>query len=595
MPMASAYQPILDENEWLARQLEGGKQDPAAALQKTFAAAREAARKRRCSAGKDQLLAGLAAAKDPATLPDALAAAKSVGDCFRQRSAEQRRDFWRKMEAPLEQTYGFAGKSEARLSLGYLYWAVDDFANSKKIFGEVMAAAAAAKAAEIESKALYALGRIAENEGDLAAATRYYEDYVARYPGKENFENALMAAVLLHIDKLEWDAAMTPLTALIQAQDALPIDERSVGTLSFALFWAGRVHLEQGRREQAAEMWRRVASEYYSTYYGAIGHYMLEQATGRKLALQPSRTPPFKMAKLAEAFDARGRERIQRIELLLRLGLRSDGICELEELGGDEKKPETVLVRALMYHAAGEWLNAIKAYDAVPRGFRGGIAVGFERLLFPRRYVDMIHTYAAKAGVDPDFVMAIIRQESVFNPQARSPVGAMGLMQLMPKTAVIEAKRLGSGYLAAKERSQLRQKVRVAKNLLTPETNLAIGIHHVRSLLGKYQSPVFVLSAYNASPSAAQRWQESIPTRDVLAFIERIPYRETRAYVKLVLRNYFYYKRWYDSPMQKLDHLDAVTSPLVAMVRPAEVPPTLPAAAAAAPAEGAVDGATPNH
>jgi hypothetical protein len=69
---------------------------------------------------------------------------------------------------------------------------------------------------------------------------------------------------------------------------------------------------------------------------------------------------------------------------------------------------------------------------------------------------------------------------------------------------------------------------------------------------------VFVLTSYNANPRATERWLESIDSSDMIVFIERIPYRETRSYVKLVMRNYFYYKRWYegaDAPMPLFDGL----------------------------------------
>jgi soluble lytic murein transglycosylase len=375
-----------------------------------------------------------------------------------------------------------------------------------------------------------------------------------------------MSLVLIHADKGEWADALAPLENLIAEQAKLPPDERSTGALSFALFWAGRVYLEQNRLADAEEMWRRVASEYYSTYYGAIGHYLLEKATGKRLALQPQRTPPFRMNVLRDAFSPLDRARVRRVEALMRIGLQNEAACELEELDIADAKPEKLLVKALMMHAAGHWLDAIKAYDALPRSYRNTLATGFERILFPIKYQSEIKALAEKAQVDPDLVTAIIRQESVFNPAARSPVGAMGLMQLMPATASMELKRVEPGYMPPEERKMIKQRLGKPASLLVADTNLVIGVHHVRTLLGKYGSPVYVLSAYNASPAAAQRWMTTIPTKDVLAFIEKIPYKETRAYVKLVLRNYFYYKRWYGDPKGTMKHLDAVTSPLVAMV-----------------------------
>ena len=185
-----------------------------------------------------------------------------------------------------------------------------------------------------------------------------------------------------------------------------------------------------------------------------------------------------------------------------------------------------------------------------------------ERILFPRAYKDSVNNYSKKLGVDAEYIYAIIRQESVFNPRARSPVGATGLMQLMPQTARVEARYLRRDYLPKKRRLAILKSVRKRKKLYDAETNLALGVHHVHRLMKKYKSPILVLTAYNASPRATENWMNKISLRDTLAFIEQIPYRETRAYVKLVLRNYFYYKRWYGKPSDAMPHMEFLT-PLV--------------------------------
>ena len=78
-------------------------------------------------------------------------------------------------------------------------------------------------------------------------------------------------------------------------------------------------------------------------------------------------------------------------------------------------------------------------------------------------------------------------------------------------------------------------------------------------MLHKYdKQPVLAMSAYNASPRAASRWLKNLPKNDWLVFSEFIPYKETNLYVKLVLRNYFYYKKWYSDSNQSTDILDQV-------------------------------------
>lgn len=569
--VAQPYPPVVKSSPWLRALAEkAGKlaaEGPGAQLEE----ARQQASKRLCSKAKDTLVLGLASVKKAkafGTLEDAVSSAKAIDGCYRARAPQMRAEFWKNITQSMSDTYGLPGWYESKLRLGYIHWTADEFEAAKPLFLEVVAKAATEKDhRRFEARAVYALSRIAENENDLPRAASYYRDYVARFPDHENFEEALMALVLIQVSQKDWPQALAPLESLIDQQGAQPLDQRSTGAMSFALFWAGRIHLEQGNRRNAAEMWRRVASEYYSTYYGAIGHYMLEQLAGRKLLLQPVRTPTFRMHALRDVFSPSGRERVRRVETLMRLGLKDQAICELEELDTDGGQPEKMLVRAMMLHAAGSWLDAIKAYDALPRSFRNTLPAGFERILFPRRYDAEIRALAAKAEVDPDLVLAIIRQESVFNPLARSPVGAMGLMQLMPATARVESKRLGTAYVTAEEKRRVKQNLDNPLNLLVADTNLTLGVHHVRTLLEKYESPVFVLSAYNASPSAAARWKAAIPTDDILSFIERIPYKETRAYVKLVMRNYFYYKRWYGDPKDQLKHLAALTSPLVAMTK----------------------------
>ena len=78
----------------------------------------------------------------------------------------------------------------------------------------------------------------------------------------------------------------------------------------------------------------------------------------------------------------------------------------------------------------------------------------------------------------------------------------------------------------------------------------------MHSLLKSYRNPVYLLTSYNANPRATRRWKENISSRDILSFIERIPYQETKSYVKLVMRNYFYYKRWYGEKEEKMTIFD---------------------------------------
>ncbi len=140
--------------------------------------------------------------------------------------------------------------------------------------------------------------------------------------------------------------------------------------------------------------------------------------------------------------------------------------------------------------------------------------------LFPRPYRRVVCPMAERYGVDPALVWAIMREESHFDPRARSPAGAVGLMQLMPYTA-----RRVTGHPV---------------NLTDPEENIATGVRYLAGLLREFPHVMAALAAYNAGERHARRWLE-IPAKDPLLWVEWIGFRETRNYVRRVFRSYLVY------------------------------------------------------
>lgn len=148
-------------------------------------------------------------------------------------------------------------------------------------------------------------------------------------------------------------------------------------------------------------------------------------------------------------------------------------------------------------------------------------------ILYPKPYLNELNLTLKKDTLDPIVVLSLIRQESVFNPLARSPVGARGLMQLMPTTA-----------------RRLKRSVR-DKQLVNPKLNIELGTKYFKGLMKRYDGNlVYVLSAYNAGESRVERWKGNLFDSDetILKNIEAIPFQETRNYVKLIFRNIFFYK-----------------------------------------------------
>jgi soluble lytic murein transglycosylase len=157
------------------------------------------------------------------------------------------------------------------------------------------------------------------------------------------------------------------------------------------------------------------------------------------------------------------------------------------------------------------------------------------RLVYPVVHQDALLAEAAEQRLDPSFVAALIRQESMFNPSATSPAGARGLMQVMPD--------LG-GRLAG----SLGYPVWDPVLLYQPDVSLQLGSYHLQELAARYTEPSHILAAYNAGASRVERWAKRTGVDDPEVFAERIPFVETRGYVRVIQRNQELYRSLYAWP-----------------------------------------------
>ena len=144
-------------------------------------------------------------------------------------------------------------------------------------------------------------------------------------------------------------------------------------------------------------------------------------------------------------------------------------------------------------------------------------------LLFPLDHRAHIELRAKDSAIDPAWAFAIMRQESAFVADARSPVGAMGLMQLMPATARMVAK-------------ELKMKLKNIDNLLLPEINVRLGAAYLRTGLDRFAAnPVLATAAYNAGVGRVRQWVSESKTLSAELWVENIPFKETRDYVRRVM------------------------------------------------------------
>ena len=155
------------------------------------------------------------------------------------------------------------------------------------------------------------------------------------------------------------------------------------------------------------------------------------------------------------------------------------------------------------------------------------------RIQYPLQHRAALFAEARERGLDPFLVAALTRQESAFSPRALSPAGARGLMQVMPGTGRGLAQGAGlDGW--------------DVEMLFQPEINLHLGTRYLASQMRTYDGNLpFVFSAYNAGPGRVTRWRRFPEARDPEMFTERIPFEETREYVKILIRNIALYRGLY--------------------------------------------------
>jgi soluble lytic murein transglycosylase len=364
------------------------------------------------------------------------------------------------------------------------------------------------------SSALFLLGDLATDDRDDSLARDYYRRIVTRYPTSHFAPTAAFRAAMIALLGGEARGAAGEFDALGQRYSRS--DEVGAAT-----YWAGRAWDVAGDSAAARERWERLAAGDPGSYYTGLAL--------RRLGLPAWAPPPAEDSFTAVPADDSA---MARAALLARLGLSIESRWEYDRLARQsDSSSERLLALAHGFRRDGLASQAIQLA-------RRALALGAPadartyRLLYPVVLEDALLTEAREHGLDAGLVAALIRQESMFNPVATSAVGARGLMQVMPE--------LG-GRLA----QSLAYPVWDPVLLYQPDVSLQLGAYHLQELAAQYGKPVHVLAAYNAGASRVERWSQRIGVDDPEVFTDRIPFAETRGYVRAIQRNQEIYRTLY--------------------------------------------------
>ena len=259
------------------------------------------------------------------------------------------------------------------------------------------------------------------------------------------------------------------------------------------LYWQSRVPAARN----AGALLRRVIEIDPLGYYGLLARQRLGQ-----IDRQSPRFPPEPPPAPADALPAR----LALAAGLFRLGLLAEAGAEADRFVREE--PARAALALPVYERAQRYDRSFALAQSL-LGWKSPRPDAPVELLggaYPAAYADQVASSGARAGVDPYLLLAVARRESLFRPDTRSAAGAVGLMQLLPAT-----------------------------DMADPRTAIDLGAWYLSELLGRFGDAAVAAAAYNAGPRVAAPWAARGAGQPLDRWVEEIPYRETRMYVKVVL------------------------------------------------------------
>lgn len=363
--------------------------------------------------------------------------------------------------------------------------------------------------------AWYAIGRIYQERKDDESATAAFERLATLFPRTQLARESRWRQAWLAYRRKDYALAENRFTALARSAANTAEGES-------ALYWQARAIEHQGRTDQATDLYRQLLRRYPDSYYTGWAE--------KRLGEVPSPLPNFRygidavppaMSPVTESHYVKSLE-------LRQIGLPGFAKRELDIVR--ENTPQDSLFSSF-------FLNEYAQVEGHHRALR--LAQGLSRssgtlwsYLYPQAYWGTVNSQAQDKRLDPYLVLSIMRQESVFDPDAVSPAQAHGLMQLLPSTA--------SRVSGITPETDLP--------LFDPTFNVQTGTTYFRQLLDRYRDNfVLAVAAYNSGEDAVDRWLRRYPGLAPDEFVEHISYRETRNYVRHVMQNYRIYLRIYGS------------------------------------------------
>ncbi len=426
---------------------------------------------------------------------------------------------------------------DAQVEEARAWWTVEENKKAKKLLRTMLDAynpqTTSEQVTKILSSASWVMAMIHAEEKKHKLAREYFALTQQLYEknNNKNFESIMSMSKYYYIQKKKDIAAdlfsMAALSAYEEYQKEI------------ALFWHGLVLSESGQKEKALETLKPLALTDRWGLYGHLARNLIKILDPNDLTNYPNPTnlnekvlPESKQVSKQES-KQENKQKNKPDSTLAWLGhLEEEELAELY-LDSNWKSPIDALERC---REVGLHHRTLHYYFKLPEKKRLLYMQQDPFMAYPFPWKELIETHAKKHNVPVSLILAIIRQESQFKPNARSPADAFGLMQLIPETA----RRVAKSQKIDFDKAEL---------LYRPEINIALGVAYISELLREFNNSMpLAIASYNAGKAAVKKWlsikANTIPAKarfPQLVFSEAIPYKETKNYVSKVMRNYINY------------------------------------------------------
>ncbi len=337
------------------------------------------------------------------------------------------------------------------------------------------------------------------------------------------------------------------------------LDEFGRATIYFAegqaLYWKARLLDRLRKPLQAQKVYEQCIRDYPLSYYSLMAFNRLRERHNRLyrrlfrelIAKVGIRAGTWRLKKRAVYSKPGFRRGVE----LARLGFGSEAAREFERLGLGIRRgvPEDDLwLMAVLFDKAGLWYQSHRVPRSFDRSYRKDYPLGkvFRRwsVAYPKAFTHFVRLYGKREGMQPQLVWAIMREESGFMPTVESWANAVGLMQLLIRTA---------------QRSSSSRMAVTRKRLMDPAVNIKLGCAYLGFLYRSFHHvPALAIAAYNAGEGAVLGWLKRFGSIPLDEFVDRIPYDQTRNYTKRVLSSLFTYSVLYQPAHHRIPRMSLV-------------------------------------